>query len=115
MAEADTRERRHQIPTEFPAKKSGHRVDMDNVDVDDKKQPVEHPDAIHHDEVDASPKEFSRVRWKIDLVVLPCITIAMLLAFLDKNALSYAAIWGIRADNGLKGQDYSWVASGRSI
>ncbi|KAL2848519.1 major facilitator superfamily domain-containing protein [Aspergillus pseudoustus] len=55
--------------------------------------------------------KFRRVLLKIDLVVMPLIVLAMTLAFLDKNALAYAAIFGLRTDTHLVGQQYSWLGS----
>ncbi|KAJ0420118.1 major facilitator superfamily domain-containing protein [Aspergillus carlsbadensis] len=52
-----------------------------------------------------------RVLLKIDLVVMPLIVISMTLAFLDKNGLAYAAIYGLRTDTNLVGQQYSWLGS----
>jgi len=36
---------------------------------------------------------------------------AYLLSFLDKQTLNYANAYGLQADVGLVGRDYSWVAS----
>ncbi|KAM6516467.1 hypothetical protein FALCPG4_014650 [Fusarium falciforme] len=58
-----------------------------------------------------SPVKCRQVRIKTDLVVMPLITISMTLAFLDKNALAYAAIYGLKEDTNLKKQDYSWLGS----
>ncbi|EEU34037.1 uncharacterized protein NECHADRAFT_85484 [Fusarium vanettenii 77-13-4] len=58
-----------------------------------------------------SPAKCRQVRIKTDLVVMPLITISMTLAFLDKNALAYAAIYGLKEDTNLKKQDYSWLGS----
>ncbi|KAI8656383.1 hypothetical protein NCS56_01242200 [Fusarium sp. Ph1] len=58
-----------------------------------------------------SPSKCRQVRIKTDLVVMPLITISMTLAFLDKNALAYAAIYGLKEDTNLKKQDYSWLGS----
>ncbi|KAF7550317.1 hypothetical protein G7Z17_g5788 [Cylindrodendrum hubeiense] len=52
-----------------------------------------------------------RVVLKTDAVVLPLLTIAMTLGFLDKNALSFAAVWGLKDDTHLVGQEYSWLGS----
>ncbi|KAL2799555.1 hypothetical protein BJX66DRAFT_322089 [Aspergillus keveii] len=52
-----------------------------------------------------------RVLLKIDLVVMPLIVVSMTLAFLDKNGLAYAAIYGLRTDTHLVGQQYSWLGS----
>ncbi|KAM6508720.1 hypothetical protein FSOLCH5_011719 [Fusarium solani] len=58
-----------------------------------------------------SPAKCRQVRIKTDLVVMPLITISMTLAFLDKNALAYAAIYGLKEDTNLKKQEYSWLGS----
>ncbi|KAG7834790.1 hypothetical protein KL943_003174 [Ogataea angusta] len=52
-----------------------------------------------------------RVVTKIDLVVLPFLVCTVFLQLLDKNSLSYAAIYGLKTDNNLKGQEYSWLAT----
>ncbi|KAM0427806.1 hypothetical protein ACHAPT_007263 [Fusarium lateritium] len=52
-----------------------------------------------------------RLLLKTDLVVMPLAVLSMTLAFLDKNALGYAAIFGIKDDAHLKPQEYSWLSS----
>ena len=52
-----------------------------------------------------------RVVFKIDCVILPFLVITMFLQLLDKNCLSYAALYGLRTDTNLKGQEYSWLAT----
>ncbi|KAK1634406.1 major facilitator superfamily transporter [Colletotrichum phormii] len=56
-----------------------------------------------------TPAQNRRILLKTDLVVLPCAVISMTLAFLDKA--SFAAIFGLRQDANLKGQEYSWLGS----
>ncbi|KAL2434057.1 MFS-type transporter cnsL [Exophiala dermatitidis] len=58
-----------------------------------------------------SDKEMRRVRWKIDLIVVPVLAVATLLASLDKLALSNAAIYGMREDTHLTGDRYSLVGT----
>ncbi|PKX95933.1 putative MFS allantoate transporter [Aspergillus novofumigatus IBT 16806] len=48
---------------------------------------------------------------KIDIMILPIMTFAYMMAFLDKQALSYTAIMGLRTDLNLKGSEYSWSGS----
>ncbi|KAJ5301970.1 hypothetical protein N7508_006833 [Penicillium antarcticum] len=48
---------------------------------------------------------------KIDLVVLPIMVFAYMLAFLDKQALGYTALMGIREDLHLVGNQYNWSSS----
>ncbi|GAA6002871.1 uncharacterized protein JCM10292_001348 [Rhodotorula paludigena] len=63
---------------------------------------------------DRTPEEVRldrRVLLKTDLFVLTLLVVVATLEFLDKNALAYAAVFGLRADTNLVGQEYSWVAS----
>ncbi|KAL2785343.1 major facilitator superfamily domain-containing protein [Aspergillus keveii] len=48
---------------------------------------------------------------KIDLMLLPIMLFAYMLAFLDKQALSYTTLMGLREDLGLAGSQYSWSSS----
>ncbi|KAL3302968.1 major facilitator superfamily transporter [Colletotrichum asianum] len=69
-------------------------------------------DEVPFDQSEAlKPAVNRRLLMKTDLVVLPCLVISMTLAFLDKNALGFAAIFGLRTDANLKGQEYSWLGS----
>ncbi|GAA6003268.1 hypothetical protein JCM10207_001834 [Rhodosporidiobolus poonsookiae] len=52
-----------------------------------------------------------RIVFKTDVIVLSMLVVVATLEFLDKNALAYAAVWGLKTDTNLEGQDYSWVAS----
>ncbi|GJN74900.1 allantoate permease [Purpureocillium lilacinum] len=55
-------------------------------------------------------EEATRVRWKLDLTMLAMMTMSYFLCFIDKVALSNASILGLRTDNHLHGQQYSWVS-----
>ncbi|KAB8230371.1 major facilitator superfamily domain-containing protein [Aspergillus alliaceus] len=61
--------------------------------------------------VEFTDKEASRVRWKIDLIIVPMMTVSYILSFIDKGILSTAAVYGMRSDLNLKGQQYSWTSS----
>lgn len=43
--------------------------------------------------------------------LLPVMAMSYLFQFLDKSALSYTAIMGLRDDMGLSGSEYSWASS----
>lgn len=58
-----------------------------------------------------SAKEFSRLRWKIDLIILPLISSSIILGAVDKVIISNAKIYGLMTDNHLSSSQYSWVAS----
>jgi MFS family permease len=48
---------------------------------------------------------------KIDLVLIPMLLVAYGIQFLDKVVLGYSATYGLIADLGLVGQQYSWSSS----
>ncbi|CAI7575271.1 hypothetical protein PCG10_007483 [Penicillium crustosum] len=58
-----------------------------------------------------SEREESIVRWKLDLSLVPMMLISYLLSFVDKGILSTAAVYGLRTDLRLVGQQYSWSNS----
>ncbi|KAI5468041.1 major facilitator superfamily domain-containing protein [Mariannaea sp. PMI_226] len=52
-----------------------------------------------------------RVLRKIDRAIIPLLFLTYVLNFMDKTILSSAAVFGLRNDNNLHGQQYSWVIS----
>ncbi|KAH8179206.1 major facilitator superfamily protein [Sarocladium implicatum] len=52
-----------------------------------------------------------RVLKKIDRVIIPLLFVTYIFNFADKVILSSAAVFGLREDNGLVGQQYSWISS----
>ncbi|KAL2848904.1 major facilitator superfamily domain-containing protein [Aspergillus pseudoustus] len=61
--------------------------------------------------VEYSTHEEAKVRWKLDLVLVPMMLATYMLSFLDKGILSTAAVYGLREDLSLHGQQYSWTNS----
>ncbi|KAI0176849.1 major facilitator superfamily domain-containing protein [Pestalotiopsis sp. NC0098] len=61
--------------------------------------------------LELTPARARRLVLKTDLVIMPLAVLSMTLAFLDKNALGYAAVLGIKTDAHLHGQQYSWLSS----
>lgn len=53
----------------------------------------------------------SRVRWKIDLVVLPIFLVTQALQFMDKTALNYANLFGYQKTLGLHGQQFNYLSA----
>ncbi|KAF5631766.1 permease of the major facilitator superfamily [Fusarium sp. NRRL 52700] len=53
----------------------------------------------------------NKVLAKIDRAIIPLLFISYMLNFMDKVILSSAAVFGLREDTHLKGQQYSWVGS----
>ena len=62
-----------------------------------------------HEPID--PAEEARVVRKIDFMILPYLAVCYAFFYIDKTTLSYAAIFGIREDLGIHGQQYSWLSS----
>ncbi|KAL1614556.1 hypothetical protein SLS56_012064 [Neofusicoccum ribis] len=58
-----------------------------------------------------TPADEKRVRWKIDLHLMPLLMVTYLIQFLDKSCISYSALWGMRKDVGLHGSQYSWLTT----
>ncbi|ORY33755.1 allantoate permease [Naematelia encephala] len=61
-----------------------------------------------HDITDA---DNTRVRWKIDMRLMPIICYIYWCQQLDKSTLSFAAVFNIQKDAGLVGTQYSWLSS----
>ncbi|KAH8689183.1 putative allantoate permease [Talaromyces proteolyticus] len=58
-----------------------------------------------------TPTEARKVLWKIDLIMIPMIMVTVVLAAVDKVIISNAAIYGMKTDTHLVGNQYSWVGS----
>lgn len=58
-----------------------------------------------------TPAEARKLLWKIDLILIPLIMGTVVLAAVDKVIISNAAIYGMRTDTHLVGNQYSWVGS----
>ncbi|KAL4782174.1 major facilitator superfamily domain-containing protein [Aspergillus varians] len=53
----------------------------------------------------------SRLRWKLDLRLLPLLCLTYALQSIDKTTLGYAAVFGLQDDLNLKGSEYSWLGA----
>ncbi|KAF2503227.1 MFS general substrate transporter [Lophium mytilinum] len=56
-------------------------------------------------------EEEKRILRKIDLHLMPLMFMTYALQYLDKITLGYAAVYGLREDTHLVGQQYSWASS----
>ncbi|WBW73458.1 transmembrane transporter [Schizosaccharomyces osmophilus] len=63
------------------------------------------------EEFEYSEAEDARVRWKIDFFVLPVMCITYGVQYLDKTAVSYAAVYGMKEAAHLSGGAYSWLST----
>jgi hypothetical protein len=56
-------------------------------------------------------QEEKRLRWKLDLRLVPILWLNITLSAMDKVTTSTAALYGMRTATGLTGNRYSWVGS----
>ncbi|RMZ71807.1 MFS transporter [Pyrenophora seminiperda CCB06] len=59
----------------------------------------------------ASDKEMKKLRWKIDLIILPMFLITQALQFMDKTSLNYANLFGYQKALGLKGKEFNYLSA----
>lgn len=52
-----------------------------------------------------------KVRRKLDRLIIPVLGVCYFFYYVDKTTLSYAAIFGLKDDLELKGDEYSWLSS----
>lgn len=64
-------------------------------------------------DIEVSDQEARKVRWKIDLIVLPIFLITQALQYMDRTALNYANLFGYQAALGLKGQQFSYLSASK--
>ncbi|KAH7129824.1 putative allantoate permease [Dactylonectria estremocensis] len=56
-------------------------------------------------------REWKRLRWRLDLRLVPLLWFNVTLGAMDKVTTATAALYGFREDTGLTGDRYSWVGS----
>ncbi|KAJ7600577.1 MFS general substrate transporter [Mycena floridula] len=56
-------------------------------------------------------KEVKRIERKIDMLIMPVLSICYMFYYVDKTTLSYAAIFNIKKDLNLGKSEYSWLSS----
>ncbi|GME27451.1 MFS allantoate transporter [Neofusicoccum parvum] len=62
-------------------------------------------------EEELTPEEDRRILRRIDTCLLPVLAISYMFQFLDKQAMSYTSILGLRTSLHLHGQEYAWAGS----
>ncbi|CAH0028409.1 unnamed protein product [Clonostachys rhizophaga] len=70
---------------------------------------LENPEANQLAPID--PNEERKAVRKLDCVVMPLMALVYFLQYLDKQSINQAAIFGLRKDLALKGEDFSWAVS----
>ncbi|GKZ58196.1 hypothetical protein AnigIFM49718_004011 [Aspergillus niger] len=84
---------------------------------------IHHPSKVSHGDTalalltaggeleSAEPIELKKLVRKIDWIILPFLSVCYAFYYIDKTTLSYAAIFGIKEDLKLTGEQYSWLSS----
>ncbi|KAK8151165.1 major facilitator superfamily domain-containing protein [Phyllosticta citrichinensis] len=75
-------------------------------DLDDSYEVFKKTEGLEYDESEAK-----RVLRKIDLRVVPVLFVTYLLQYLDKNAINYSSVYGLKQGTHLHGDQYSWLNS----
>jgi ACS family allantoate permease-like MFS transporter len=71
--------------------------------------------AVYADRLDGenayTAQEEKRLRWKLDLRLVPILWLNVTLSAMDKVTTSTAALYGMKTATNLTGNRYSWVGS----
>ncbi|KAK1765491.1 MFS transporter [Phialemonium atrogriseum] len=81
------------------------------LNAEQEKSAVGYREYVQGLDIEVSDRENRRVRWKIDLIVLPIFLITQALQFMDKTALNYANLFGYQAALNLKGQQFNYLSA----
>ncbi|CAJ0539165.1 Ff.00g069160.m01.CDS01 [Fusarium sp. VM40] len=65
--------------------------------------------AVVFQEID--PEEEKRLVRKLDRYIMPLMAVVYFFQYLDKNSINFAAVFGLREDLSLCGEQFSWVVS----
>jgi len=68
-------------------------------------------DVYGHALITFDPKAEARLRWKIDLYIVPTVALLYLFCFIDRANIGNAKLAGLEKDLGLTGYDYNTVLS----
>jgi hypothetical protein len=55
----------------------------------------------------------SKVRWKLDLIILPIFLVTQALQFIDKTSLNYANLFGYQKALSLKGTQFNYLSASK--
>jgi MFS family permease len=92
-------------------KASHERADVADSHPQDSKLQLD-ADAASIDAIEEYSDEYMRkLRWKIDLCLLPLMWFCYGTQQADKTSLSVQAVFGIREDTGLQGNEFNWLST----
>lgn len=95
--------------SDLPNSSPGHHIPKETLqdDVEAKEPTNVDTEAIAVDDGMITPEEDKRVQRKVDRVVMTLTAAVYFMQYLDKRGLAFAAIFGMREDLNLQGQEYS--------
>ncbi|KAH7385403.1 major facilitator superfamily domain-containing protein [Phaeosphaeria sp. MPI-PUGE-AT-0046c] len=80
-------------------------------DVSQENNAVGYREYVEGRDLEYSDQEMKRLRWKLDLIILPMFLITQALQFMDKTSLNYANLFGYQKALGLKGQQFGFLSA----
>ncbi|KAF7540337.1 hypothetical protein G7054_g1461 [Neopestalotiopsis clavispora] len=97
--------------TPVPQDSAVHDEQPSKLDTAEENDAVGYREYLEGLNVEVSDQESRKVRWKIDLIVLPIFLVTQALQFMDRTALNYANLFGYQQALGLKGQQFNYLSA----
>ncbi|CDR43593.1 CYFA0S12e02344g1_1 [Cyberlindnera fabianii] len=67
--------------------------------------------ALAAEDIELTPERANKLKWKIDLYLIPFFIMVYAVQYMDKITNSFAAVMGIKTDMNMSGTEYSWLGS----
>ncbi|KAM5370026.1 hypothetical protein ACJZ2D_008709 [Fusarium nematophilum] len=98
-------------PTAEIANDVNNKPVLQELDATQQANAVGYTEYLEALDLDVSDKEMKRLRWKLDLIILPIFLVTQALQFMDKTSLNYANLFGYQEALGLKGQQFNYLSA----
>ncbi|KAH7174105.1 major facilitator superfamily domain-containing protein [Fusarium flagelliforme] len=86
----------------------GGRLDMNE---NERENAVGYEQYLEARDIEFSDAEAKKLRWKLDLIILPMFLVTQALQFMDKTSLNYANLFGYQEALGLKGNQFNYLSA----
>ncbi|KAH9234580.1 hypothetical protein K456DRAFT_1835442 [Colletotrichum gloeosporioides 23] len=84
---------------------------LQELDAEHQENAVGYREYLEAIDLEVSDKELRRLRWKLDLTILPMFLVTQALQFMDKTSLNYANLFGYQAALNLQGQQFNYLSA----
>ncbi|KAF4851815.1 putative transporter [Colletotrichum siamense] len=84
---------------------------LQDLDAEHQENAVGYREYLEAMDLEVSDKELRRLRWKLDLTILPMFLVTQALQFMDKTSLNYANLFGYQAALKLQGQQFNYLSA----